>query len=369
MYSVTNTIADERFMRRWGVLVPALVLLLTAQRVDALPRYTAQYGQSCVLCHANPTGGGMRSAYASQFIVPQELAASPGATADGQAFTPDIGDHITVGADLRTLVWQREGGTGSVFSMQGDIYVEARPTDRVAAYIEQGQNGGGEVFAHLRMLPGDGYVKAGRFHPDYGWRFADHQMFNRRFLMNSTGADDPKVLLGQGIEAGISPGPLAVTASVLDGKPELGENYAARAMLQQRLGPVNAGVGASVLRRSGFDGHSRAAGGFWYVSAGPVTWLGEYDETRLDGRLGNIAAHEVTVRVARGWDARATYGFQDPDRAEITGARHRYGVGVAWLPLPYVGLQAMGNRWDNDQGDDVQDADRYEAELMLHVFF
>ena len=34
---------------------------LTATPVQALPRYTAVYGQSCVLCHVNPTGGGMRS--------------------------------------------------------------------------------------------------------------------------------------------------------------------------------------------------------------------------------------------------------------------------------------------------------------------
>ncbi len=355
--------------RGWGVLVPALALLMYAPRADALPRYTAQYGQNCILCHANPTGGGLRSAYASQFIVPRELASSQGAAADGPVFDPEIAPGITVGADLRTLAWQREQGTGSVFSMQGDFYVEARPTGRIAAYLEQGQSGGGEVFAHLRVLPGDGYLKAGRFQPDYGWRFADHQMFNRRYLASRAGADDPRTAMGQGLEAGISPGPLTVTAAVLDGRPELGENYAARAMLQRRLGAVNAGVGASVLRRGLADGHSRAAGGFWYLSAGPVTWLGEVDETRLDGRLGNLAAQELTVRLVQGVDARVTFGFQDPDRAEHTGARRRYGLGVAWLPLPWVGLQAMGNYWNNDQGNDVADLDRYEGELMLHVFF
>jgi hypothetical protein len=361
--------SNVRPWREWGVLAPALAVLLTASGADALPRYTAQYGQSCVLCHANPTGGGMRSLYASQYIVPEELAARSGGVGNDGAFSPELNDHVTVGADLRTLVWQREEGVGSVFSMQGDVYLEARLDDEIAAYAEYGQSGGGEVFAHLRMLPGDGYVKAGRFFPDYGWRFADHQMFNRRFLLSEDGVDDPKVLLGQGVEAGVSPGPLTVTASVLDGQPELGENYAARALLQRGAGAVNVGAGASVLRRSTFDGHSRAVGAFWYVSAGPVTWLGEYDETRLQGRLGNLAAHEVTVRLRRGLDARVTYGFQDPNRAEYTGARQRYGAGLAYLPRPYLGLQAMVHRWDNDPGADVSDPDRYEGELMLHVFF
>jgi len=356
-------------LRVQGVLALAMAVLLPAARVDALPRYTAQYGQSCVLCHANPTGGGMRSLYASQYIVPEELAAGPGSLDADGAFDPALGPNFVVGADLRTLVWQREEGYGSVFSMQGDIYFEGRLSPDLSAYVEQGQNGGGEVFAHLRVLPGDGYVKAGRFFPDFGWRFADHQMFNRRFLLNGDGADDPKVLLAQGVEAGFSPGRLILTMAVLDGRPEPGESYAARVLLLQPLGPVNLGAGASVLRLTTLAERSRATGGFWYVSAGPVTWLGEYDETRLDGRLGNLAAHEVTVRLRRGLDVRATYDFQDPNRAERSGARRRYGAGLAYLPTPHLGLQVMGHRWSIARGVDVDDTDRYEATAMLHVFY
>lgn len=48
--------------RRGAVLaclsLPVL-LLLVAPEASALPRYSARYGQDCLLCHQNPTGGGM----------------------------------------------------------------------------------------------------------------------------------------------------------------------------------------------------------------------------------------------------------------------------------------------------------------------
>lgn len=51
---------------------------------------------------------------------------------------------------------------------------------------------------------------------------------------------------------------------------------------------MRAGVGASIHleKRGGAGGGSRAAGAFWYVSGGPVTWLGEMDETRGEDRAG-----------------------------------------------------------------------------------
>jgi hypothetical protein len=132
---------------------------------------------------------------------------------------------------------------------------------------------------------------------------------------------------------------------------------------------VNAGVGASVLRRDRPDRHLRAAGGFWYVSAGPVTWLGQVDETKQDARLGNLVTNELTVRLRQGFDLRGTYSFQDPDRSVRNGTRERWGGGVAWLPYPFFGLQIMVNRWQIDPGDLVDDPDRTEGELVVHFFY
>jgi hypothetical protein len=371
--------ALERPLQRPLAALFAVAVLALASSAQALPRYAAEYGQSCTLCHENPTGGGLRTEYATQFLIPEEIAAQgwipfagEGLLAQpGAAITP----NITIGADLRTLAWQREGGSGDVFAMQGDLYLNLRLSPTASAYLEQGLSGSGETYALLRTLPLDGYLKAGRFIPDYGWRFADHRMFNRRYLMDAAGSESPAVLYNSGLEVGVSPGPLVISGSALSGPASHGDNYAGRIFVRQEWAGLRLGVGASVLRQFDPEGHRRAVGGLWAISAGPVVWLGEADETRRpDGanrerRLGNLVAQELTVRVARGWDARLTYGFQDPDRAEKTGVRHRYGAGTAYMPRPFFALQFMVNYWQTEPGPTVAEADVAEAELMLHFFY
>lgn len=351
-------------------LAAAGILLGCAHRAEALPRYSARYGQSCILCHANPTGGGMRSLYASQFIVPEELAARNAGPGEGLAdFSPALSPNVTVGVDARTLVYQEEGGEGAVLAMQGDLYLHLQTGRATSVSFKQGRGGTGEVYGLVTDLPLDGYAKAGRFLPDFGWRFADHQMATRRYLAGPDGSDGPALLPQSGLEAGISPGPVFASASILEGGDALGDSYAARIMVQRGLGPLNLGLGASVLRQEGPGDRLRAAGGFWSLNLGPVTWLGEYDETRQEGRLGNLAGHELSLVVRKGLEARATYGFQDPDRAQRSGARHRTGLGLAYMPRPYLAVQVMGNRWDVDEGALVAGEDRYQADLVIHVFY
>jgi hypothetical protein len=350
------------------------ISLAGSSQVQAEPRYTAMYGQNCTLCHANPTGGGMRSLYASQYIVPGELAMATKSEEGLTSLNPEVTPGLVVGADLRTLVYQQEGGQGSAFSMQGDLYLQAQLSSEVGVYFDIGQSRAGEIFGIANVLPLDGYVKAGRFIPDHGWKWADHQMFNRRYLYDPVGIEDPSVHYSSGIELGISPGFFLATASVLDGprgdpSPRLGDNYAAKAMIMQGWGSLNLGVGASILRRTSTGDHIRSAGGLWYLGMGPVAWLGEIDETRQQENLGNLVAQELTVRFLRGADLRFTYSFQDPDRANKTGARHRAGAGVAVMPAPFFSTQLMFNQWIIDEGISVTGHDYSEVELMAHFFF
>jgi hypothetical protein len=342
------------------------VLWTAADSAMALPRYTAQYGQDCRLCHVNPTGGGLRNDYARRDLVPLELASRGGHAADEVAtgaLALPVG--MSVGADLRTLAWLEEGGAGSVFSMQGDVYLALEAEGSVTLSAEQGQRGGGEVFGIAHGVIPRGWIKAGRFVPDYGWRFDDHRLFARRHLFSAEGADDPSGLLGSGVEAGLALGALGVTVSALDGQSRLGDDYAARALWRHELGPVRAGAGASVWHR----GDDRAAGAFWYLAGGPVAWLGEVDEIRSADSLARLVTNELTCAVSRGLAARMVYCFQDPDRALLEGARHRLGAGLAWLATPALGVQVMANRWRTDEGAAVQDADRYDGELMVHFMY
>ena len=49
----------------WFTLALVAISALPALEAGAVPRYSARYEQNCMLCHVNPTGGGMRSSYAT----------------------------------------------------------------------------------------------------------------------------------------------------------------------------------------------------------------------------------------------------------------------------------------------------------------
>jgi len=343
--------------------------MLENGQASALPRYSAQYGQNCVLCHVNPTGGGLRSEYATQYLIPEEIAARGWKEGEMENMDPRISPNITMGVDLRTLLYQQEGGYGSSFAMQGDLYFNLELSPRYSAYVEQGISGSGEIFGVARADVLDSYMKAGRFIPDYGWRFADHQMFNRRYLADGNGSDSPAGLYGEGIELGISPGGFSATAALLGGSQRNGDNYAGKALYQKSLGDLNLGLGGSLLRRQLGSSTRRAAGGIWYVAYGPLTWLGEIDETKQDGLLGNMVTQELAFQVSKGYDLRLTYNFQDPDRAHENGSRQRYGAGISAMPTPFYGFSLMANYWDIDPGSAVTDDDRLQGELMIHFFY
>lgn len=355
----------------------ALVLagcLWPAGEAAALPRYSARYGQDCTLCHQNPTGGGLRTQYATQYLVPQEFAMRPGAAgADSNAGpalpNPQLNDAITVGMDLRTLVYQGEAGSGSILDMQGDLYLAIQADQRFTLYVDQGKSAAEEYFGLAYVLPGHGYLKSGRFTPSYGWRFDDHQMAGRRYLLWAEGTDIPAALNDAGLEVGVFPGRFEASAAVLAGGARNGQSHAARLVWRRSLGPWNFAFGGSLLRRQEPTGHRRAAGGFGYAAVGPAAWLWQVDETRGDGRTGLLVSQELSWRLRQGVDLRLTHSFQDPDTAWESGTRSRYGAGLDVLPYPYFGAVLMANVYDNRRGDLVTQDDNVQVELVLHFLY
>ena len=199
-------------------------------------------------------------------------------------------------------------------------------------------------------------------------------MFTRRYLFAPEGIDDPGVHYASGIEASVSPGILTLSGSVQEvtrglPEPQVGDNYAYRGLLRKSLGDLRLGVGGSVVRRRTDEGHVRGAGGFWYIGLGPVTWLGQLDETQQENRLGLLSAQEVAWRFARGWEALGSYSFQDPDRSQRNGARHRAGGGVQMMPAPWFSGAVMAHHWWNDEGPSVEGEEYTEVQLVAHFFF
>ena len=344
-------------------------VLLAASTATAIPRYSAQYGQRCALCHFEPTGGGLRTQYASRALVPEELSFLKMEPEETAAIRPDLSPAVTVGLDLRSLFYAGEDDRSGQLDMQGDLYAGVQMSHQYAAYIEVGKGGTKEYAGLAYLLPLSGYFKAGRFTPDYGWQWTDHKMPSRQYLLDENGTPSARSLAAPGLEIGMHQQWWEATASLLQGSAKNGESYTARLALRQSWGRVNVALGASIIRRELVVEHARAWGGFGYLSAGPVTWVFEVDETGNGRRNGVLVSQELTYRIVPGIHARGTHGFHDPDRRETTGARNRWGLGVDSLISPFFGVLAMANYHQFDQGELVTESDYWQGEVVLHFLY
>jgi hypothetical protein len=380
----------EVTVTRSRIAAVAGLALLSAAPAAATPRYSAVVGQKCSLCHVNPTGGGLRDPYATQYLVPTRLAIQRDGDTAGPTPSPQIGDDVLVGADLRTMWLQRDDrDTGDNFrEMQASVYLALSPGDpRYRIYVHQdfGQlNEAVEAWGLGWVLPASGYVKVGRFVPAFGWKVADHRSFTRRdfvFLPAFPPHSDT------GVEVGVYPGAFSAEASVLNGQFGSGADtndsvaLAVRGAWRWSRGPNHAVVGGSWYR-SREAGETDAVGAFAAARRGRVVWLGELDWSRrrpsaIEPRIWRlISSQQLSVRIVQGLDALLTYDFYDPDVDLATGALHRVGLGVDALALPFLELSAKVNLFAVDQPatgsavDAVGESDDFvQTELQVHVLY
>jgi len=361
-------IAGLSVVSAWlGCVVPA----------GAVPRFAARYAQNCQLCHVNPTGGGQRSLYASQFIVPTELAMRRLPPDEAAKINPQVGDNVTLGADLRTLFLSSErSAVGSgFFQMQASLYLALQLDERWSACLNRGQGGGVEAFGLGYVLPASGYVKVGRFVPAFGLQLEDHTAAVREELGLA-----PPAHTETGVEVGLYPGRFAVNLALLNGAPGASRDNngalatSVRASGRARLGPLLLAAGGSLRRNPEPRGERLQGGPFATLVWGPLTWLGEFDWARLDSTDGGrvtawVTTHELTWALRQGLDARATYSFHDPDLERLGGAQARWGAGLDARPYPFLGLQAMVNLYRRDDGPELAGRDDTQTVVMAHFFY
>ena len=67
----------------------------------ALPRFGVQNGTSCIACHVNPTGSGLRNDYGSNVVALEELPLERWLDKGNEDWDGYIGDHLQIGGDFR----------------------------------------------------------------------------------------------------------------------------------------------------------------------------------------------------------------------------------------------------------------------------
>lgn len=365
------------------LLAPALVVAVSCLVVavaTAVPRYSARAEQDCKLCHVSPGGGGMRTAYAVEELIPKELAMSAHRPEALVGLETRLNKVVRVGADFRQqFMLEDESAPAAAvqgfFPMQGDLHLSFQLDPRHLLFYRRGTTSLQEFGWQGQVLPWDGHVRAGRFVPSYGWRFDDHTMYVRDDLgFAPPGNSDA------GLEVGFSPERGDLTVSLLNGnRGGLLDNdrrlvVAATGGFRFRFGDAAAYVGAQGWRQPGLNEDLTMAGLHGSVALGKFTWVGQYDRTRREPVVGRdlettVASNEFSVELERGVELLGTFDWYDPDRDLESGFRQRWGAGAQVMPLPFMSVRAMLRRTDVHAGPALAGQDGTEALLQLHLLY
>jgi hypothetical protein len=321
-------------MRTPVFLVAMTVLASTA---GAEPMFLAKQYTRCTACHYSPTGGGLLTPY-GRLLSHRELS-----TTGGTATAPASGANDDPHGEQAFLY-------GALGSMLGPVHLglEMRP-----AYLRIGFPGGHQDMNLLmnldlsgavqkngwtaygtvgreppnaavrngRTLPeaalisyehwisfaaGEGFrIRAGRFLPAYGVRFADHTAYTRSYL--DLDFDDQVY----GVEVSDTLGPSLVQVMVSPGKAEAvlhdhdRRGFSTAGRWQVDLSARAAIVGSAFYRRStNVDPQSGTVGGaFGFAPTSRVSIWTEADvdlRTKAAGGHAGVLVNETSVEVCRG---------------------------------------------------------------------
>lgn len=353
---------------------PALLAVLAVSTAPAGPTtapepYLAvRTGLKCSACHVNRSGGGGRTAYGSIFA--QTMLPMRTNTVRNRA----INDFLAVGFDVRVV------GSGTVSPStprtaleleEAQAYLEARLIDRaLALYVDQTLGPtravAREAFVLIERPTLNSYLKAGKFLLPYGWRLQD----DFEFIRQQTGFsyDTPD----QGVEVGIEPGALSWFVALTNGTVGAAEgNDGKQVTSSVALTFRHFRVGASASRNQGAGLARRdVVGAFGGFGVGRLAVLGEVDQIMDQPATGpeleQIAAYvEGDFLLAKGINAKATYGWFDRSRAIAEDERVRMRFGLEFFPAGFLRAAAFytADLWIPQATTDI---DRVSVELQLH---
>ncbi|GIX06958.1 MAG: hypothetical protein KatS3mg115_1361 [Candidatus Poribacteria bacterium] len=394
-------------MRRDALLIGCLLGGLLLSPAVALPRFSVMVGEGCTTCHLNPSGQGLRNRYGVEVFGTRELAQSR-----REALKTVIGERLRIGGDLRVQPYfyldDRAGvasadpnaqttGTETtigLFTMQTDLYLAWDLQDQLTIYLETDLlNQTAEVFGMWDPKGEAGYLKVGRFLPNYGLRIDDHTAFIR--------GGNPRSRR-QGLTDGLFWGPNYSDSGLETGFRLLGLQWTLGAFNGEAFSPLNDDRELALLGRvERFVRLSRSthlllggnvyssqnptqealgrlllAGGFlgiggksWTLTA-EADWAQDYLPANGAAQTGSPTrgAHslaifvEGAVRAAQGVYLLARLEHFDPD-LDADGQRFwRGSLGAEWYPVPYLEIKPT-LRYTDQGTDQVR---LLEALLQLH---
>jgi len=171
------------------------IFTLFISSLFALPRFSVEESSSCINCHINPTGGGMRNDHGTNVYNLDELTIRNWISNSDEDWDGFITNHIQVGGEFRIQFFNGNshpdsGGDSkinSIFPMQAEIYTKVDINKNTDFYLEASLGGSNnyEYFILFDKLPQKGWIKIGQSSPNYGLMVDDHTSFIKSGNKNS----------------------------------------------------------------------------------------------------------------------------------------------------------------------------------------
>jgi hypothetical protein len=352
--------------------------LVAPSRTGALPLYASREGKTCISCHYDPNGGGMRNDFGFLYGKNRHGLDTEQKWAN-VTVDPRLNEWVAIGMDTRLLyiASHSDGGptltTSTFFPMQGQLNVAVTPHDYLSVVMSRGISidtnafQARELYGLIHGLPHALYAKLGRFRLPFGLRQDDHTSYVRSpfFLPYNSQADDA------GIEVGTAGaryfGQLSFTNGSGTISAERAQTFAGKVGLGGQR--IAAGVSGFHQYRELFGITQDRWGGYAMSTWGKLTLIGEYDRGTqeapfLFGGTKNLwaAFAELDYRVARGINVRGKIDYLEPDRNVSGDLYRRWLVEADLAPVPFTEVK-LSYRDHNEEliGD-------YQEYLVLFFF-
>ena len=126
-----------------------LIFSLNLSSIFALPRFAVANSASCIACHVNPTGGGLRNSHGNDVVALEELPLKRWQDKGDENWDGYITDHLQIGGDLRLqgIQYNNTENTrkSAFFPMQADIYTNIKLNENASIFTKVGVKGAGTI--------------------------------------------------------------------------------------------------------------------------------------------------------------------------------------------------------------------------------
>ena len=331
----------------------------------------------CVMCHVDPSGGGMRNAFGNAWAR-NELARETvaiGESGDDAGWTGELNRWVAAGGDLRTgldyVDTPGEEEQSELAVSRATVYAALRAIPNLlTVYLDEQVAPGGatarQAFALLTPADGRFSVKAGKFFLPYGLRLQDDTAFVRQ--VTGVNFDTPD----NGVELGLELPRWSAQLAATNGTAGGGENDTTKqtSLLASYVRSFWR-IGVSYNYNNADLGDREMQGVFAGLRTGPVAWLAEVDLVTDDTASGEreryASLFEGNWLIRDGHNLKVSYEYFDPDDDTDEDERERYSV--VWEMSPMQHLQSrIGLRFYNSVPDDDA-GNRDELFAELHVYF